>query len=212
MTQEALGEKVGVSGGYVSQWETGTSPLTAEKEKKLEKVLGPLSVKKGKMTTALPDTMEVSSFGAWLRDQRNEADMSVPELAQASGVTPPTIYGLESGKFQNPQASTRDKLAAVFKASVPDEVVTDTEQEQTIVGRGSLIDFDPNSEKDWPTCPGVYVLYDISQRPLYVGKAGTISSRLKVHSDKFWFRSPLVTLGSYIEVQETQLVISSNRC
>jgi len=39
---------------------------------------------------------------------------------------------------------------------VPNEVVTDIEREQAIVGLGSLIDFDPDSKDDWPKCAGVY--------------------------------------------------------
>jgi hypothetical protein len=84
-------------------------------------------------------------------------------------------------------------------------VVIDTEQEQTIVGLGSLTDFDPYSKKDWPQCAGVYVLYDISQRPLYVGKGDKIATRLRDHFEKFWFRSPIVEYASYIEVRERQL-------
>jgi hypothetical protein len=45
------------------------------------------------------------------------------------------------------------------------------DEQQAIIGLGSLTDFDPYETQDWPQCAGVYVLYDISQRPIYVGKA-----------------------------------------
>ena len=51
----------------------------------------------------------------------------------------------------------------------------------------------------------MYVLYDISQRPIYVGKATKISSRLNDHSSRFWFKRPLVETGAYIEIQDPAL-------
>jgi transcriptional regulator with XRE-family HTH domain len=87
--------------------------------------------------------------------------MSVPELARSAGISAVAIYNIESGKIQNPQAGTRDKLAKALKQTVPSEVVSDTEEEQTITGLGALTDFDPYASEDWPQCPGVYVLYDI---------------------------------------------------
>jgi excinuclease UvrABC nuclease subunit len=85
-------------------------------------------------------------------------------------------------------------------------VVAETETEQAITELGSLIDFDPYAKQDWPKCSGVYVLYDISQRPIYVGKATkNISSRLGTHFDRFWFKDPIVKYGSYIEVKDEKL-------
>ncbi len=97
LTQEALGQKVGVKQATVAVWEGGGG-LTAANRKKLEEVLGPLTIKRGAKVVAVPDT-EVSSFGVWLRDQRSKASMSVPELSKASGVSAPAIYNLEGGKI-----------------------------------------------------------------------------------------------------------------
>jgi excinuclease UvrABC nuclease subunit len=45
------------------------------------------------------------------------------------------------------------------------------------------------------------VLYDNTERPVYVGKGKKIAARLKVHEkQKFWIE-PLVTYASYIEVK-----------
>jgi len=203
LTQAALAEKVGVTPPSVYVWETGGG-LTKDNRKKVEKILGPLFPKKGNALNSVPET-QVSSFGVWLRDQRSAASTSVPELSKASGVSTPAIYNIESGKIQNPQASTRDKLAKALKQSVPEQVVQDTEQEQAIVGLGSLTDFDPHSKNDWPKCAGVYVLYDISERPLYVGKGDKIATRLGEHFEKFWFRPPIVEYASYIEVKDENL-------
>lgn len=148
---------------------------------------------------------EPSSFGEWLRTKRAARNLSVPELAEMAAVTPPTVYNIESGKSRNPQKTTRDKLANALGQMVPERVVQEAESEQAIVGLGSLTDFDPLQQSDWPQCAGVYVLYDVSQRPIYVGKGGNIAARLGGHSQKFWFRSPIVENAAFIEVTDRSL-------
>ena len=51
----------------------------------------------------------------------------------------------------------------------------------------------------------MYVLYDISQRPIYVGKASNIAGRLNDHGTRFWYKRPLVETGAYIEIQNKLL-------
>jgi len=212
LTQHALADKVGVAQGTIASWEAGKKPKETNMSG-LQEVLGPLLMKKtakssgarDKKAPVTPDN-EVSSFGGWLREQRIKAAMSVPELAKAAKISAVAVYNIESGKIQNPQAATRDRLATALKQVVPIQVVTETEKEQDIVGLGSLTDFDPYSKADWPQCSGVYVLYDIIQRPVYVGKATKISTRLGNHSNSaFWFRDPIVRYGSYIEVKDQKL-------
>ena len=203
LTQLALADKVGVSQGAVTFWEQGREP-SEENLKNLERVLGSLSGTK-KIANHVSATSELSSFGYWLREQRVNAGLSVPELAKRAKVSIPAIYNIESGKIQNPQASTRDKLAGALKAEIPDQVVEETLSSQSVSGLGALTDFQPNEKKEWPICGGVYVLYDISQRPVYVGKAENIASRLASHFDKFWFKPPIVEYGSFIEVRDKQL-------
>ncbi len=70
---------------------------------------------------------------------------------------------------------------------------------------GQLTDFDPNNDDDLPDAPGVYVFYDISQRPIYVGESGNIAGRIRQHRDKFWFKPPIVELGAYIAIYEDGL-------
>jgi transcriptional regulator with XRE-family HTH domain len=211
LTQQALADKVGVTQGSIASWEAGKPPKKANMSG-LQEVLGPLSMKKASKSSGAQDEKapttpdsEISSFGIWLRAQRSEQSLSVPELAKSADVSAPAIYNIESGKIQNPQAATRDRLAKALKQSVPEQVVTDTEQEQAIVGLGSLTDFQPYEKDRWPQCAGVYVLYDINQRPLYVGKAERIATRLHEHLEKLWFRSPIVEYASYIEVADKQL-------
>jgi hypothetical protein len=112
---------------------------------------------------------------------------------------------LRAEKIQNPQPATRERIAAALKTAVPEQVVAETIESQEVAGLGPLTDFQPHDTKDWPTCAGVYVLYDVSQRPIYVGKGEKISARLKVHEEKFWFKRPVVEYASYIEVPNNEL-------
>ena len=84
---------------------------------------------------------EVSSFGLWLSEKRSKAAITVSELAKMAGVGPDAIRGIKSGNFQNPQSASRNKLAAALNETVPPPVVKEIEQDQCIVGLGSLIDF-----------------------------------------------------------------------
>jgi hypothetical protein len=54
------------------------------------------------------------------------------------------------------------------------DIVEEIEEEQNIEGLGTLVDFDPSDTTEWPKCAGVHVLYDVSQRLIYVGKAKPI--------------------------------------
>ncbi len=193
LTQAEVAKKVGVTAAAVAHWEAGTTKPNEKSFKKLERVLGPLV------------DSDISSFGTWLSNVRLTASMSVPELAEKANVTPAAIYNIESGKSKNPQAATRNKLSAALGKAIPKEIVKETEEDQSIEGLGNLTDFDPHSEADWPQCAGVYVLYDISQRPIYVGKSSKISARLKNHFQSFWFKFPVVAYGSYVEVTDETL-------
>lgn len=172
--------------------------------RKLKTILG-WSRTRAKSEPSADAGEEVSSFGSWLREQRLQCELSVPELAKRAKVSAPAIYNIENGKIQNPQPATRDRIAAALRIKVPDQIVAETVESQEVAGLGPLTDFQPHDKKDWPACAGIYVLYDVSQRPIYVGKGEKISARLKVHEDKFWFKSPIVEYGSYIEVPKKEL-------
>jgi hypothetical protein len=49
------------------------------------------------------------------------------------------------------------------------------------------------------------VLYDISDRPLYIGQGMSIGKRLRNHNDKFWFKPPIVQTASYVQIDEKPL-------
>ena len=118
------------------------------------------------------------------------------------GVSLATVYNILSGRAQNPQTKTIKALEKVLGGPFES---TAKPAEPAIEGIGELVDFDPWDPNDFPTKGGVYVLYDISQRPIYVGKGANISERIKDHGTRFWFKRPLVELGSYVVVGQKLL-------
>src|SRR5439155_15169621 len=148
---------------------------------------------------------ETSAFGIWLNKVRAQKGLTVVELANKAGVSIPTIYNLESGRIDNPQEKTRKRLVEALGETLPTETVKATEDAANIEGIGNLVDFDPHDEDGLPTGPGVYVFYDISQRPIYVGESSNLTTRLRTYNDKFWFKRPIVEYGSYIKISDTSL-------
>ncbi len=204
LSQVRLGEKLGLSGTMISFWESGSGSPTDSNLKKLRKLLGNFDTKWGR--AAGEDAIEdgkPSAFGLWLREERDRAGLSVNELAECSGVSAPTIYFLENGRTQLPLEQTRKRLEHALKVSVPDEVTKEVEDEQEIEGLGPLLDFDPFNDR--PKCSGVYVFYDISNRPIYVGKAKNIATRVKAHEEKFWFKPPIVHTAAFVEIKADKL-------
>jgi transcriptional regulator with XRE-family HTH domain len=126
--------------------------------------------------------------------------MSVVELATKSGVSIPAIYNIESGKSLNPQKETRQRLEKALGAKIPADVAKEAEEAQDIQGLGSLTDFDPYDKEKLPSIAGVYVFYDVSDRPIYVGEAVLIANRVRQHRDKFWFKAPIVARAAYVPV------------
>jgi hypothetical protein len=54
---------------------------------------------------------------------------------------------------------------------------------------------------------GVYVFYDVSGRPVYVGMSPKlpIRDRVREHYEKFWFKKPIVDRASYVEIRDENL-------
>ncbi len=49
------------------------------------------------------------------------------------------------------------------------------------------------------------MFYDVSDRPVYVGKAKNIKIRVSSHEEKFWFKYPIVSHAAYVEIKDEQL-------
>lgn len=140
-----------------------------------------------------------------MRNAREIAKLSVFELANASGVSQVQIYNLESGRSANPRNETKRRLEKALKTKVPEDVRSEVADEQLIEGLGALTDFDPHDDDDRPAVAGVYVFYDVSDRPVYVGKARNIKARVATHEEKFWFKYPIVNHAAYVEIKDEAL-------
>jgi len=203
MTQAELAAKVGVTPPAVSNWENGKIVPKGKSRAQLRQVLGPFD-----LTTASANTQSAlrpTPFGVWLNRQRLAEQLSVAELSAKSQISVPAIYNIESGRIANPRQETVRKLEKALGRELPEDAKEEIREEAEIEGFGEFLDFDPHNDDDRPTSGGIYVLYDVSDRPIYVGQGGDIRRRLRDHSEKFWFRSPIVQTGSDVAIEDKGL-------
>ncbi len=210
MTQSELGNKLDpkVSNATMSLWESESRFPSEEYKAQLRKLLGKTSSQSDNGSDEPADEDHVdgpSAIGAWLNKSRLEKNYSVPELAAKAALSPLSIYNIESGKSQNPQRITIEKLERALGENLSTEAKEEAKEESTIEGIGEWFNFNPNSEAEWPNVAGIYVLYDISDRPIYVGQGQRIAVRLRDHHQKFWFRPPIVQNAAYVGVADKQL-------
>ena len=194
-SQGELAEKIKVSQMTISNWENAKTVPTKEQEKLLRRILGIEDTNGGQ---------DASPVAAWVTKARVSGGLSVPELAERSGVTPPAIYRIEAGVTRNLRASTRQNLEKIL-GRMPDDAAQEAAEEAAIQGLGSLEDFDPHSDDERPTQAGIYVLYDISERPVYIGEGSNIKKRIRDHEEKFWFKRPIIESASWIKVEDAKL-------
>lgn len=198
-SQTWLANQLKVSQGAISNWESGKSVPSPEQVSKLQDILGPTGSLRG------PD-LAVDPYGQWLTATREKAAVSRADLAKKAGISLAQIYNIETGRTTNPRMSTRTKIETALSAKPPPAVVKATAAEAEIPGLGQLMDFDPHDESDYPPDPGVYVFYDVSERPIYVGQSKNIKKRIREgHTDKFWYRTPIVSKASYVRVEDAAL-------
>jgi transcriptional regulator with XRE-family HTH domain len=95
-----------------------------------------------------------SPFGAWVAHTRQGEGLTVQELSTKSGLSVPAIYGIESGRTQNPQQTTRRRLTAALGREPSQETVDVTGNDARIPDVGVLTDFDPHDARDLPVEPG----------------------------------------------------------
>jgi transcriptional regulator with XRE-family HTH domain len=197
LSQAELAARLSVTQPLISFWEKGKSKPDAEQLGLLEGILGGITkVEEGAEEAQSP-------ISAWLSRAMATKKLTATELAAKAEVSVPTIYNILSGRAENPHQKTvqsiEKALGQKFEAGVEAPKPTDG------FGIGELIDFDPYDEGQIPQKAGIYVFYDISQRPIYVGQGINIADRIKDHHEKFWFKRPIVELGAYIEIQDKKL-------
>ena len=195
-SQTDLGEKMGMSPMTISNWENNRSSPDEEQKEKLGLILGSADSSTGNASA--------SPIGAWVSKARISKGMSIPELANSADMTPPALYRIEAGTTRNLRSKTRKKLEKVL-GPMPADAAAEAAEETAISGLGSLEDFDPHSNEERPAEPGIYVLYDISDRPIYVGEGSNVRRRIRDHEEKFWFKRPIVETASWIKVEDQTL-------
>ena len=199
LSQAELADRLKTSQATISLWESGKATPSAEQLKTLNDILGGLAPTSETITEAESQT----PIAAWLSRGIAKKNLTVSELAVKADVSLPTVYNILAGRAQNPHPKTITSLEKVL--GEPFESKEVAREASEISGIGELIDFNPYESKEIPNKPGVYVLYDISQRPIYVGKATKISGRLHDHSSRFWYKRPLGETGAYIEIKDALL-------
>lgn len=199
MTQSELARKLGKTAGAISHWERGKSNVILDDNDlaQLRGIFGDLG--------SNSESLGSSPLGTWLTKARLAADLSVPELSQISGVSIPAIYRIEQGGTKNIQTKTREKLEKALGTAMPKDALEEVEEEAAVEGLGALEDFDPHSDEERPDEPGIYVLYDISERPIYVGEGTRVRARIRDHEEKFWFKRPIVETASWIKISDNKL-------
>lgn len=205
MTQAELGEKLGVSQALICSWEKSKCDPSKEQKGELKKVLGDWAVERRADLREDEAEQSPGALSAWLARARLAKNMSVPELAEAAGLSAPAIYNIENGKISNPRDGTIRKLERTLGSDLSAETKEEIREEATIEGLGEFIEFDPHDESDLPSAPGIYVLYDISERPIYVGQGSDIRRRIRDHQEKFWFKHPIVETAAYVTIEDERL-------
>jgi transcriptional regulator with XRE-family HTH domain len=205
MTQAELGTKMEVSQTLVSQWEMGKTEPSKQQTVALKKILGGWAAERP--TDQRGEETEVSpgALSAWLTRARLAKKMTVPELAEVVGLSAPSIYNIESGRISNPRDETIRKLERALGSTLSAETKEEIREEATIEGLGEFVEFDPHNDGDLPSAPGIYMLYDISERSIYVGQGSDIRNRIRSHQEKFWFKRPIVETAAYVKIEDKNL-------
>lgn len=202
-TQVALARKLGyANSSSVNLWESGSKSPSDVAMAAMEKLFGAFEGKVSREAEATD--VEVAEFVLWLRNERNRQELTLAQLSELSGVNISTLSQIENGKITSPQRKTREKLISVL-GDQAEPAPTAPEPEKPVQGIGEFQEFNPYVDEERPTTSGIYVFYDVSERPVYVGEGGNIRKRIKDHEDKFWFKRPIVETGAYIEVTDEKL-------
>lgn len=201
ISQAELGKLVDVTQATISNWETGKTAPTDAQTAVLRGHFGAAESEAGRDLSLSPQ----ARYGDWLSAARNRKNLSRSQLAAKAGVSEEQIWNIETGRTANPRSATRKRLETALESAPPDELVRAVEKEAEIGSVGQFVDFDPYVDEEIPDEAGVYVFYDVSERPVYVGQSLNIRSRVREHQDKFWFKSPIVETASYVRIGDEKL-------
>ena len=152
-----------------------------------------------------------SHLSEWLIATRKAKGWSSNQLGERARLSAAAINKIEDGTTLTLREQTRRKLELALGTKVPEPILEevaselDLAAEPDVPGLGRLENFDPHNAEQRPKAPGIYVLYDISERPVYVGEAANIRVRIRQHEEKFWFKPPIVQTASWIRIADGKL-------
>jgi transcriptional regulator with XRE-family HTH domain len=129
-------------------------------------------------------------------------EISIQELANRTGLSYPGVWNIVRGHTQYPQQATRKKISEALNSQVPSKIEQEIATQSSVSGY-EWTDFSPYDLQTIPQQGGIYVFYDITDRPVYVGKSRTnVRGRIHDHQTRFWFKQPLVMRGSFLAVDD----------
>ncbi len=150
---------------------------------------------------------ELPPISKWLDDEMHKKETTDESLAEKTGLSAFTIRNIRFGDTQNPQEETLKKIEKALGVPLPQETKEAAKEDAEITGLGELIDFDPRSEELPPKVAGIYVLYDVTGRPIYIGQStNCIRARIKDHRKRKWFIEDVVEKGTYVGIEDTELI------
>ncbi|MDM7981544.1 MAG: hypothetical protein QUV71_14510 [Rhizobium sp.] len=151
---------------------------------------------------------ENSAFGDWLKSQMARHGVSIRDLQERTGITYTGIWNIVKGNTASPRKETRERLASALNETIPLAIEQEIAEQSIPLQGMEWVDFTPTDLETVPQAGGVYVFYDITDRPVYVGKSSTnVRMRVKDHQTRFWFKSPLVVRGAFLAVSDAGLCL-----
>ena len=135
-------------------------------------------------------------------------NVSIANLVEKTGITYTGIWNIVKGNTVSPRLETRRKLAEALNETIPVEVEAEIQNQAAPIPGFEWADFTPTDLETVPQKSGVYVFYDVTDRPVYVGKSSkNVRTRVKDHQTRFWFKSPLVVRGAFLSVPDPDLCL-----
>ena len=160
------------------------------------------------MTNFPPSDDEPPIFGEWLKEEMERKGVTIPQLAEKTKLTYTGIWNIVRGYTASPRLETRRRLATALEEEVPPQIEAEISQHSGLISGSEWVDFTPSDLETVPAESGVYVFYDVTDRPVYVGMSTkSVRARVKDHKTRFWFKEPLVMRGAFLSVSDAELCL-----
>ena len=170
-----------------------------------------LQVDQSDEAVAIPvDPTGPGPFGRWLYAELSSKNMNSWDLAQSSEIPEEHIEQIIRGEIRHPMPAVMKSIQESIDEKLDAKTIDAIREDSEIEGFGEFVDFDPHGDTArWPTGGGVYVFYDVSSRPVYVGETGDLHRRMKdyfsPHRRMWWVSQPIVETASFIPVEDTKV-------